>query len=173
MIDLDNKNHCICPKFNISTANTPKECENQYTINEQGKSITLKPRNNQENVTVIIIDDCIITDKEIKCDALFLYERHNKKYSFLVELKGARHIEKAFKQLSYTRDNREQYKDILKKFREIDNKNKNIKEKFVIVSNCQIEKTRREELENFYNIRVKEIIHSEATTPIPDLKKYL
>jgi hypothetical protein len=167
MIDLEAKNYCICPKIKIS--NTPKECKDQYTISEQGKSITLKPKNNQENVTVIVIDDCIITDSKIKCDALFLYKKSNKKYSFLVELKGANHIEKAFKQLSCTRNKRKEYRDILKKFREIDNKN--IEERFAIVSNGTMEKTRLEELEDSYNIRIKNIIHSEATTPIPDLRE--
>ena len=167
MIDLDDKNHCICPKIRV--ADTPDECITQYTISEQGKSITLKPKNNQEIVLAIVTDQCIIKDKHTKCDALYLYKKTNNKYSFLLELKGAGDIEKAFKQLSYTRDNREQYKEIIKKFYEVDNKN--VEEKFVIVSNGTLEKTRLEELENFYKIRVKKILHSEATTPIPDLKE--
>ena len=114
MIDLDDKSHCICPKIKIS--NTPEECKDQYTISEQGKSITLKPKNNQENVMAIVIDQCIISDGRTKCDALYLYKKSNKKYSFLVELKGAGDIEKAFKQLSYTRDSREQYDDTIINF---------------------------------------------------------
>jgi predicted nucleic acid-binding Zn finger protein len=170
MINLDNdKNRCICPKIKIS--NTPKECKDQYTISEQGKSITLKPKNNQEKVMVIVIDECIISDNNTKCDALYLYKKSNKKYSFLVELKGAGDIKKAFKQLSYTKYKRKEYKDILKKFCEIDNQT--TKENFVIVSNGTMEKTRLEELEKTHNIRVKQIIHSEATTAIYDLKDYL
>ena len=169
MINLDNKNHCICPK--IKVVDTPNECINQYTISEQGKSVTLKPRNSSENVIAIVIDQCVITDNNTKCDALYLYQRTKKKYSFLVELKGAGDIEKAFKQLSYTRDNRIEYKEIIKKFYEIDNKN--VEQKFVIVSNGTLEKTKLEELEYMHKIRVKKILHSEATTPVPDLKEVL
>jgi hypothetical protein len=73
----------------------------------------------------------------------YIYTKNQiKKYSFLVELKGAGDIEKAFKQLSYTKYKRKEYRDILKKFYEIDNQT--TKENFVIVSNGTIEKTRLE-----------------------------
>jgi len=168
MINLDQKTYCICPKIKIM--NTPKECKDQYTISEQGKSITLRPKT-QEKVLAIVIDQCIITDETTKCDALYLYKKQTKKYSFLVELKGAGDIPKAFKQLSYTRDNRNEYKDMINRFYDIDSKK--VTEKFAIVSNGTLEKTQLEELENRYNIRVKKILHSEATTPIPDLKELL
>jgi len=166
---LDDKSHCICLK--IKTDNTLNECENQYTISEQGKSVTLKPKNTQEKVIAIVIDQCVITDDATKCDALYLYKKTHKKYSFLVELKGAGDIEKAFKQLSYTRDRREEYSEILQKFHDIDSKK--VEQKFVIVSNGILEKTKLEELESTHNIRVKKILYCEATTPIPDLKELL
>ena len=165
MIDID-KNHCICKKHN----NTPKECIDQYTLSEEGKSITLKQRSN-ENVMAIVLDKCILDDKNKKCDGLFLYKTLTKKHSFLVELKGAGDIEKAFIQLSYTRDNRVEYNNIINLFYDTDNKK--VYEKFAIVSNGSLEKTRLEQLENQYNIRVKKILHSEATTPIPDLKELI
>ncbi len=168
MIDLGSKNHCICPKFKKD--DTPKECVDQYTIREKGKSITLEPKS-KENVLVIVIDQCLITDNNIKCDALFLYKTQTKKYSFLVELKGAGEIEKAFKQLSYTRDSRKEYKNVIEKFYGIDNKK--VIERFAIVSNGTLEKTKLEELEYEYNIRVKKILHCEATSPIPDLKELI
>ena len=85
--------------------------------------------------------------------------------------KNSLDIPKAFKQLSYTRDNRNEYKDLINRFYDIDSKK--VTEKFAIVSNGALEKTQLEELENKYNIRVKKILHSEATTPIPDLKELL
>ncbi len=68
----------------------------------------------------IVMDGCVLSDNDTKCDALFLYHRGNRKYSFLVELKGAAEIEKAFYQLSYTRFQRYEYKNIIKKFNDID-----------------------------------------------------
>jgi len=163
-MNLSQYDDCICKKYN----NTLDECKSQYMIGEQGKFVKLEPKSN-EKVVVMIIDGCIISDNDTKCDALFLYEKPTKKYSFLVELKGASEIEKAFKQLSYTKYNRDEYKIILNIF---DN-NKNIIERFAIVSNGVIEKTRLTELEDIHGIRVRQILHSEATTPVPDLRKLI
>lgn len=162
------KNECICQKY--SNPNPREVCKDQYTLSEEGKSITLKPRIG-EDVMTIVLDKCIIDDNNTKCDGLFLYKTSSKKHSFLVELKGAGEIEKAFVQLSYTKYNRKEYKNIINLFYQLDNQK--VLEKFAIVSNGSIEKTRLEILENQYNIRVKKILHSEATTPIPDLKELI
>lgn len=69
---------------------------------------------------------------------------------------------------SVTQKKRKEYKDIIERFNKQDNKVAIAK--FVIVSNGSFEKTKRERLEYKYGIRVGEILHSEATTPIPDLK---
>ncbi len=167
MIDLGDKSHCICKKRN----NTQNECIDEYTIREKGKSVKLTPKNSSENVMVIILDKCIITDNNTKCDAMYLYKTKHNKYSFLVELKGAGDLEKAFYQLSYTKNNRIEYKDILEKFKNIDSKK--ITERFAIVSNGLLSKTKLEQLENSYKIRVRTILQSEATSPIPDLKEVL
>lgn len=164
MIDLEEKNHCICQKY----SNTQEECINEYTIREQGKSVKLQPKNSTESVIAIIIDKCIVTDNNTKCDALFLYENNNNKYSVLVELKGAAEIPKAFFQLDYTRKNRAEYKKIIEKF-QVHKQN----QKYAIVSNGMLSKPELEKLENQYKIRVKKILHCEATTPIPDLKEIL
>ena len=116
----------------------------------------------------IVMDGCVLSDNDTKCDALFLYHRGNRKYSFLVELKGAAEIEKAFYQLSYTRFQRDEYKNIIKKFNDIDQIKVN--EKFAVVSNGMLPKPVVEKLENQYGIRVRSILHCESTTHIPDLK---
>jgi len=168
MIDLEElEKECICKKM----GNIRKECRNEYTVSEQSKSIKLERKNARESVLAIIIDGCIIKDNEPKCDALFLYEKETGKYSFLVELKGAGDIEKAFRQLSYTRDNRNEYKNIIERFKSLDNKKVN--QKFVIVSNGMLSKPKLETLEKANKIRVKEVLHCEATTPIPDLKELI
>jgi len=150
--------------------NIPNECINQYTISEKGKSIKLVPKNQTEKISGIIIDQCIITDNNTKCDALFLFHSKNKKISFLTELKGAGDIPKAFMQLSYTRD-RIEYKELIDKFKNIDNKI--VDEKFIIVSNGTMNKINQEKFEEKYNIRVRAILHSEATKPIPNLRELI
>jgi len=91
-------------------------------------------------------------------------------FSFLVELKGVKDISKAFYQLSFTR-NRPEYKEIIYKFKQIDNVK--VYEKFIIVSNGMLSKTDLEKLENQYKVRVRSLLHCAATTPIPDLKDVL
>ncbi len=166
MIELGDKSDCICKKYNSK----PKGCINEYEISEKGKSIKLVPRNSSEKVTTIIIDKCIITDEKTKCDALFLYN-NSKKISFLVELKGAGEIHKAFSQLSYTRDKRKEYQDIITKFKKMDTKK--LYERFIIVSNGILSKTKKEKLEKEHRIRVYAILSSEATKPIPNLRDYI
>jgi len=165
-INLGNKNNCICKKYK----NTQPECVNKYNICEQGKSVKLEVNNN-EKMCAIIIDQCLITGNKTKCDAIFLFSSKNKAVSFLTELKGAGDIPKAFKQLSTTCKDAE-YKNVINKLKHFSN-NKKVIEKFIIVSNGLLDKTTQEKLENEYEIRVTAILHSEATTPIPNLRDYI
>ena len=167
MLDLGDKNHCICKMYE----NTQSECIDNYSIEEKGKKVQLKPKNNTEKSIVMIVDQCLITDNNTKCDALFLFQSISKKVSFLTELKGAGDIPKAFKQLDYTSKNRDAYKEVIKKFTDIDKKR--VMEKFIIVSNGFLDKSKKEELEEDHNIRITAILHSEATTPIPNLREYI
>ena len=167
MIDLEENSTCICQKYN----SYPNECIDQYTISEKGKSIKLVPKNSAESSIAIVIDQCIIKDNYTKCDALFLYNSQNKKVSFLVELKGAGDIAKAFFQLSYTKNSRVEYKDIISKFDAIDSKR--TIQKCIVVSNGKMNNKDKERLENTHKIRVSQILHSEASTPVPDLRKYV
>jgi len=168
MIDLaEHQRECTCKKM----ANKRDECLNDFTVSEKGKSIKLECKRPSECVTAIIIDGCIIKDNKPKCDALFLYKRKSGKYSFLVELKGAGDIKKAFTQLSYTKDKRSEYKDIIQNFRALDGTR--VIQKCVIVSNGMLSKPEQETLEKENNIRVAKILRCDATTPIPDLKELI
>jgi hypothetical protein len=155
---------CVCLKYN----NLLATCINEFTICEEGKAVKLTPQIG-EKVTVIIIDGCAIRDSKTKCDALFLWDKGNKKYSFLVELKGAGDIEKAFIQLSYTRDYRPEYKELIELF----SQNMHVSQKYRIVSNGMLTKIQQEQLEELYNIRIHAILHSEPTMEIPDLRNYV
>jgi len=169
MIDLGNQKHCICKKHN----NRQDECLNEYTIREKGKTVKLKVKNNDESCCAIVIDQCVIIDNNTKCDALFLFHSMTKKVSFLTELKGAGDIPKAFRQLSYTKNKRNEYSTIIDKFGLVENSKISVNQKFIIVSNGILDKNEREKLENEYKIRVTAILHSEATTPIPNLRDYI
>jgi len=111
MLDLGDKQDCICKKYD----SVPKECVNEYRFRDVGKQIQLKP-NVKETTTLIAIDHCLITtNKKSRCDCLFIYEKENQTYSFLTELKGRGEIEKSFGQLSKTREY-DEYKKIIKHF---------------------------------------------------------
>lgn len=164
VINLGRFSHCVCQKYNKNLS----ACVNDFTICEAGKSVKLVPETD-EDVAVVIIDGCVICDNQTKCDALFLWDTGAKKYSFLVELKGAGEIDKAFAQLSYTRDNRAEYSEIISDFAQ----NNQVIKKYVIVSNGMLTKPQKEQLEENYNIRIHAILHSEPTTKIPDLRNYI
>jgi hypothetical protein len=144
--------------------NTHKECVDYNWIRDSGKSIKLEPRFPKEVVTTILIDNCVIKgSKRIKCDALFLYKTiRDQIYSFLVELKGT-DVKHAFEQIVATK-NSDEYKNILSKLE------KKAIEKFVIVSNVQINKIELQKLESEFKIRIGDILYNEPHTPIPDLK---
>ena len=155
---------CICQDYN----SIPKECINRLEIRDSGKSIKLSLKKKNEKAIVIVIDDCLIT-KGKRCDALFLYQG-NRKLSILVELKGFGDIEKAFEQLAFTKQ-RNEYKDIIECFEKIDNKK--VKTLCFIVTNGKLDNSKKENLENLYKIRVKQVLTNEATKPVPDLRYFI
>jgi len=160
------KEECICKKY----SNTINECIDILTIRDSGKQIKLTTKPNDKAIA-IVIDKCLITDENTKCDAMFLFQSSTKKVSFLIELKGFGEIEKAFKQLSFTKNNRDEYKSIIKCFTRLDTKK--VKEKFIIVTNGKLDNIKKEQYENEYGIRISAILTNEATTPIPDLRDYI
>jgi len=160
MVDLGEKQDCICKKYN----SVLPECINDFIFQDSGKQIKLEPKNREKTI-LIAIDNCLITsNSRKKCDCLFIYKKENSTYSFLTELKGRNDIPKAFLQLSLTREYPE-YKNIITFYKIPRNK-----QKFVIVSDIQLNKVDMRKLEHRYNIRVGQIIHSDPQSPIPDLK---
>jgi hypothetical protein len=142
----------------------------ECTVRESGKAVRLKPSSG-ESVKAVILDGCVMRDNDTKCDALFLYDRGNRKYSFLVELKGAGDLQKAFEQLGYTLHHRLEYRRIVDIFDASPGGKTN--EKCVIVSNGQIAKPAQERLENEYGVRVRKILYCEGNSRIPDLREVI
>lgn len=158
---------CCC----IGWANPCEVCEDKLTFSEKGKKVRLSLRRGDEG-KAIVIDGCVITDKGLKCDGLFLFKSAcGKKFSCLVELKGARDIPHAFAQLACVMHERSEYQEIIQSFK--GDERGVVVERTVIITNGSLSKTQRERLERKYDIRVAEIIHGEATSKIPDLRERL
>lgn len=158
--------HCQCKK----TANQHELCVNHNTFSEQGKQVTFTSYHN-ETLVSLVLDGCVFTDNKPKCDGLFLFSSRNRKHAVLIELKGSGELPKAFSQLAYVRQQRPEYRSFLSSLNELPGPK--AQESAFIISNGMMSKPEKEALENQHRIRVKEILHCEATSPIPDIRKYI
>jgi hypothetical protein len=75
------------------------------------------------------------------------------------------------KQLHYMRTNRPEYKQIKTLF--MAEQTGSLKHEAFVVSNYIVSGVDKHKLEEKYGIRVKAILHSEATSPVPDVRRYL
>lgn len=165
MIDLGPFESCVCQR----PGQPSDSCADRLVIQEKGKKVTLRPRT-RESAKLLILDACVIKDNLPKCDALFLYEKRNQLHVVLVELKGA-DIDHAFEQISYTKENRAEYHSI--KDQVLTNRNGRLMESAFVVSNHKIDRVTHQKLENRHKVRVRQVLHSEATRPMPDLREWL
>ena len=166
LIDVNPFEECVCCKM----PNNYDLCQDILTFSEKGKKVRLVIRPGEE-AKALVLDGCVFKDNKLKCDGLFLFQKGNKKFALLVELKGAHNIAHAFQQLAYVQKSRKEYLQLVDRFQR-DGVGK-LTEKAFIVSNGQLTKTEQESLENQYGIRVTSVLLCEATSPIPDLSKYL
>jgi len=166
MIDTSPFQHCECQRM----GNQYSVCQSALSLEEQGKKVTLITRANEE-AKALVLDGCVFTDSNIKCDALYLFKSHNRKVAALVELKGAGDIPHAFEQLAYTRIQRQEYQQLRA---QLDHSAPGpLIEKAFIVSNGMLSKPEREKLENKHGIRVNEVLHSKPRRKVPDLRTYI
>lgn len=165
MIDLEQFEACVC------TANGMPDslCSGRLSFEEKGKKVRLTVRAGEE-AKAVVIDQCVCADNDTKCDGLFVCRRGNKHWMILVELKGG-DLSHAVEQLAYTRHKRAQYNEIAQLF--MKNQKGQLKHEAFIVSNHQMPRNELQRLENAHNIRVKGILFSEATSPIPDIRDHL
>ena len=165
MIDLGKYETCVCQR----RAFPNNLCDSNLSFEEKGKKVKITLRTDEE-AKALAIDQCVCTDNRMKCDGIFLFRKNNRHWIIEVELKG-KDIEHAFEQLSYMQKCRPEYKEIEALFMN-GQKGKLTHEAF-IVSNYIPTKIEKVKLEDFYRIRVKALLHSEATTPVLDIRKYL
>lgn len=165
MINIGSFETCVCQGRGIPN----NLCDSNLSFEENGKKvkITLRPG---EEAKALAVDQCLCTDNRQKCDGMFLYRRGNKHWMILVELKGT-HMEDAFEQLAYMRNNRPEYKQIETWF--MNGQHGNLKHEAFIVSNFKLTEVEKQKFERLHGIRVKTILYSEATSPIPDIRQYL
>lgn len=165
MIDTSPFQHCECQGQGVPES----VCQSALGLEEKGKKVTLNIRSNEE-AKVLALDGCVFTNNNPKCDALYLFKSHNRKIAALVELKGAGDIAHAFAQLAYTKKQRAEYRQLRT---QLDHSAPGkLVEKAFIVTNGMLEKPKREKLENHHGIRVNEILYSEPSSKVPDLRKY-
>lgn len=165
MFDLGSAEKCVC----IRRGYPSLSCDGDLILQEKGKKVTLKPKQN-ETAKLLVLDGCYITDNNPKCDAVFFLSTKSQAFLILSELKGA-DIDHAFEQIKYTQQKQPKYSDLKKVFSE--STKKAVTEHAFIISNYQVSKVDLQKLEKNHGLRVKAILHSEAITKMPDLREYL
>lgn len=165
MIDLGLFESCVC----VRKGDPSDSCAERLVLQEKGKKVTLRPRQS-ESAKLLVLDGCVFKDNLLKCDGIFFYEKGNKAHMILVELKGG-DIDHAFEQIKYTREQRTEYSSLKNLFSQ--NRSGSILESAFVISNHWIDRVSHQKLEKTYGIRVKAVLHSEATTPISDLRSWL
>lgn len=166
LINIGSFQNCVCQQMFSSHP----ICLNEHGFSEQGKKVKFCPKSD-ETVMAVVLDGCVFTDNQPKCDGLFLYAAKNRKLAVLVELKGAGDIPRAFKQIAYVRASRPEYRVLLDCLNQVSGP-KAI-EKAFIVSNGFLTKPQKEKLENLHGIRVEAVLHCEASSQVPDLRQYV
>lgn len=165
MIDPHPYQHCEC----LRMGNQYLVCQSALSLEEQGKKVTLSLRANEE-AKALVLDGCVFTDNHTKCDALYLFKASNRKVAALIELKSAGDIPHAFKQLAYTRQQRPEYKQLIQQLDQVGPGL--LLEKAFIVTNGMLSKPERERLENQHGIRITEILQSEPSRKVPNLRDW-
>jgi hypothetical protein len=165
VIDVAPFDRCVCDRM----VNAHDLCEGALTLSERGKKVRLSLRPG-EQAKAIVIDGCVLQDNHPKCDGLFLFLGNHRAAALLVELKGT-DIQHAFEQLKSVRECRREYANLIERLRSCGQGR--VTEKAFVVSSRMVSKPEHERWENQVGIRVTAILHSEAASPIPDLRAYL
>lgn len=165
MIDLGLFESCVCQR----RGEPADSCAEEFVLQEKGKKVTLRPKGG-EQAKLLVLDGCLLKDNLPKCDGVFFLEIASKAFMILAELKGG-DIDHAFEQIKYTRERRNHY--TLLKTHLSDSTQKIIREEAFVISNHQLDKVSHQKLEKAHGIRVKAVLHCVATSPMPDLRKWL
>jgi hypothetical protein len=166
MIDIGRFESCVCTR-----RGQPDEmCSGPFSFEEKGEKVRLQPQGRDEEAKAVVLDQCVFRDNNPRCDGLFLFRRQHRYWMILVELKGT-HLDDAVRQLAATKHNRPEYREIKKIIGA--GARGQLTELAFIVSSAMLSRPVIQRLENQNNISIKDILHSTATTPIPDLRNNL
>jgi hypothetical protein len=165
MFDLGSAEACVC----IRRGEPSAICDGNLRLQEKGKKAMLTPKKN-EKAKLLALDGCYIKNNQPKCDAIFFLETENKAFMIFTELKGG-DIDPAFEQINYTRSKQPRYAELLEAFQYATRKT--VREEAFIISNHQINKAETQRFERRHGVRVKSIIHCEASSRTPELRDRL
>ncbi len=157
---------CVCKRM---PAQNPALCSGPFTFAEKGKKVRLTP-GPDEQVLALVLDGCVLTDNQPKCDGLFLWCGRGKGAAILIELKGT-DLGKGFEQLAYVLHHRPEYRHLRQQL--ADNCTGPVKDKAFMITSAPISYPQKEALEERYGIRVAAILHSDASSKIPELRTRL
>ncbi|QEP43517.1 hypothetical protein D5085_10505 [Ectothiorhodospiraceae bacterium BW-2] len=157
--------HCVCNRMGHSLG----LCDGVNQFSENGIKVRHSTKLG-EKLVAVVLDGCVFTDNQTKCDGVFILASQNSDVISLIELKG-RDIEHAFEQIAYVKNHRPEYRQI--KQMVIRQMSGDLNEKAFVVSSALISKSEKEKLELHYQCRITDILHSTATTPVPDIRKYI
>jgi hypothetical protein len=164
MINIGGFSSCVC----VSVGNPHPLCDGELALEENGRKVRLIPKRGEE-AKVVVMDGCACHQGVgPRCDGLFLLKARAKRWMISVELKGT-NFDDAFEQLAETRTSRPEYQSIKSLF-QAQGKGLLLESAF-IVSNKMLGLLEKSRLENQFKIRVRSILFSEATSPVPDLRK--
>lgn len=144
-------------------------CDGEFRVDDKGVKAKLEPNRDDEDVQLIIFDDCICTRNVKKCDALYLYRNNSKKIIVSVELKGS-HIDDGIEQLIETEKTPE-YINIRRDFNSI-SPNVRIAEKKVLVSSTLVDALAWAKYCKSYDRSII-FIYYNINTRIPEIRDYL
>jgi len=167
VIDLGMFERCVCRRM----GNVHELCAGVLEFAEQGKRVRFQTRSGEE-AKAVVLDGCVFTDGDRRCDGLFLACIGRKKYAVLVELKGVSDLAHAFEQIAFVRYQRAEYREIVENFSQADPRGR-VLEKAVIVSNGILQKPDRERLEQEHSVRLLTFFYCEPTSRVPDIREFI
>lgn len=160
---------CIC----IGDQKPCSLCCGVLCLRDNKIQVCLKPKAG-EYAESLALDGCLYSakDKYPRCDGLFVLSARGQAFVLLVELKGS-HVEEAFEQLRYTKNDRHEYQAILTHLRQSISGTVAIRQLQFIVSNSIVDARTKQKLVKAYGIRPTICLHGKPTLPAPDLRQQI
>lgn len=159
--------HCVC----VANKDPCDLCCGELCFLDQGIRVKLTTKGGEEAIG-LALDGCVFTDNQKKCDGLFVLKQDRQVFIVLVELK-ATHVEDAYEQIAYVRNDRQEYADLTKYLGELVANRSQIRQQAFIVSTSAIDRRTQQKLEKSSGIRPRIITLGKPSSSAPDLRAEL